>query len=88
MTHTIQTFININGESREVHLQYRTDAREALHEAMRCLSRLRPHGRDYPGLNERYEADVAEHQRRYNELTTLWNALTEEVVAIQREGGA
>lgn len=82
--HLIQPCININGQRADVHVADRLRAREAVGELFAALAALRPHGRDYPGLPERYNADLAEHTRRLLALNALEDALFNEALALHR----
>lgn len=84
---TIHPIINLNGESRQYHIDARIGLRGTLQEAMRRLSALRPHGRDYPGAEgrQRYDADLTEYQARFATLDALANVLLDEALALHRE---
>lgn len=88
MTYHIHPIINLNGESRENHVNARMDARYALQEAMKCLSALRPHGRDYPGRDnaDRFSFDLSEYNRRFAALDEIANVLLDEALTLHREG--
>lgn len=85
MTYRIRPIINLNGETRQNHIDRRIDARTALREAMARLSELRPHGRDYPNAKDRLAMDLSEYTRRFAELDALANILLDEALGLQRE---
>jgi hypothetical protein len=74
--------VNNNGTSREELIQQRIRAREAVIQAIRVMSEMRPHGRDYLGDTETYHRDRVTHDERIAVLDKLYCELLDEAVAI------
>jgi len=85
MAYRIRPIINLNGETRQNHIDRRLDARRAVHEVVARLSELRPHGRDYPNAPDRHALDLLEHDRRVAALGVLALALMDEALGLRRE---
>lgn len=81
----IRPSINLNGQTAAVHIEDRRAAMDALKAAMDALSKLSPHGRDYPAAVDRLERDIAQHRTRYAVLNDLFNILQAEALQILRE---
>lgn len=79
----MQPIININGTAREVHINFRRRALNALVELMEAVSEIRPHGRDYLGNAEAYNRDLDIHKERFAVLDKLRNEIMDEALAIQ-----
>lgn len=75
--------ININGATRESHIEARLIARQTIRDAIEAMSHIRPHGRDYLGDVGRYNDDLAIHNERQAMLNRLYNDLETEALAIQ-----
>lgn len=75
--------VNINGTSKEELIQQRSKAMLAVRQAMEVLSQLRPHGRDYCGDSQRYNADVQVHVLRFRALQDIHNDLEQEALTIE-----
>lgn len=80
----IQPTININGTSREEHIELRRKALDAINAALAALRPLAPNGRDYPGDWDRCEADRKVHFERLVALNVLADEIMREAIAIQR----
>lgn len=78
--------ININGMSREQHIQQRIDAMLAVRNVIKALSDIRPHGRDYIGDTDSYQRDLEIHAERIMVLDKLYNELHDEALSIQGNG--
>jgi hypothetical protein len=78
----MKPIININGATRESHVQARIEARAAIQAAMKAVSELRPHGRDYLGDTARLDADMKIYIERFAALTALYNELEIEALEI------
>lgn len=77
--------ININGTSREEHISMRSDALKAIQAAKNALQKLIPNGRDYPGEQDRCQADREEHYARVAQLEAIRNAIIDEAMAIMND---
>lgn len=77
--------LNLNGETAESHIEKRIKARQAIRTLMEKLGEMRPHGRDYLGDTEKYNAHLAIHTERIRWLDKLYNDLEEEAMAIHRQ---
>lgn len=78
--------ININGESRQTHIDLRLSLHDALREAMGRLKALRPHPRDYQTCDEpqrALQADLAIYIARYNHLDRLANEILGEALCLK-----
>jgi hypothetical protein len=74
--------INNNGTSRDEMIKMRLKAKRAVNAAMEALQELSPHGRDYLGNNEAWQADRAIHVARFAALDAMANDLIDEAVSI------
>lgn len=80
----IQPTININGTSREEHIELRRAALDAISATLVALRPLAPNGRDYPGDWDRCAADREKHTDRMVALHALADEIMREAIAIQR----
>jgi hypothetical protein len=78
----MKPIININGATRESHVQARLDARSSILSAITAISELRPHGRDYLGDMPRLYADMQIYNERQAMLNKLYNELEMEALEI------
>jgi hypothetical protein len=78
----MKPIININGATRESHVQARLDARAYMLKAIEAMSELRPHGRDYLGDMVRLYADMQIYNERQAMLNKLYNELEMEALEI------
>ena len=60
----------------------RIEARRAIHEALRALQELSPHGRDYIGDRDAWKRDSDIYCERFRILDAMANDLMDEAVAI------
>ena len=74
--------VNINGTSRDDLVKMRIEARRAIHEALRALQELSPHGRDYIGNRDAWKRDSDIYCERFRILDAMANDLLDEGVAI------
>jgi hypothetical protein len=74
--------VNINGTSRDNLVKMRIEARRAIHEALRALQELSPHGRDYIGNRDAWKRDSDIYCERFRILDAMANDLLDEGVAI------
>jgi hypothetical protein len=79
---TMQPIVNINGTSRDDLVKMRIEARRAIHEALRALQELSPHGRDYIGNRDAWKRDSDIYCERFRILDAMANDLLDEGVAI------
>jgi hypothetical protein len=78
----MQPIVNINGTSRDDLVKMRIEARRAVHEALRALQELSPHGRDYIGNRDAWKRDSDIYCERFRILDAMANDLLDEGVAI------
>lgn len=78
----MQPIVNINGTSRDELVKMRIEARRAIHEALRALQELSPHGRDYIGDRDAWKRDSDIYCERFRTLDAMANDLLDEGVAI------
>jgi hypothetical protein len=78
----MQPIVNINGTSRDNLVKMRIEARRAIHEALRALQELSPHGRDYIGNRDAWKRDSDIYCERFRILDAMANDLLDEGVAI------
>ncbi len=78
----MQPIVNINGTSRDELVKMRIEARRAIHEALRALQELSPHGRDYIGDRDAWKRDSDIYRERFRILDAMANDLLDEGVAI------
>jgi hypothetical protein len=78
----MQPIVNINGTSRDELVKMRIEARRAIHEALRALQELSPHGRDYIGNRDAWKRDSDIYCERFRTLDAMANDLLDEGVAI------
>lgn len=77
--------LNLNGSSMADLIEPRATARTAIVAVIEALSRAAPHGRDYPGDNDRYIADREEHDARILALHNISLELLNEAFGIQNQ---
>jgi hypothetical protein len=76
--------VNINGTKRQVLVDVRIEARDAVRAAMRALDECSPHGRDYQtAAKGQLEIYRQKHRERYAVLDRMANELEDEAIAIQ-----
>lgn len=80
----IQPTININGTSRDEHIELRRKALDAINATLAALRPLAPNERDYPGDWARCEADRKVHFDRLVALNVLADEIMREAITIQR----
>jgi hypothetical protein len=78
----MQPIVNLNGSSRDNLVNVRIEARRAIHEALRALQELSPHGRDYIGDRDAWKRDSDIYCERFRILDAMANDLMDEAVAI------
>ena len=78
----MQPIVNLNGSSRDNLVNVRIEARRAIHEALRALQELSPHGRDYIGDRDAWKRDSDIYCERFRILDAMANDLLDEGVAI------
>jgi hypothetical protein len=78
----MQPIVNLNGTSRDDLVKMRIEARRAIHEALRALQELSPHGRDYIGNRDAWKRDSDIYCERFRILDAMANDLLDEGVAI------
>lgn len=78
--------INPNGESRKNHIESRVAAHDAVRAAMKVLSELRPHGRDYPSASDSvaFTTALSGYNKRYAMLDRLANELMQEAIVLHQ----
>jgi hypothetical protein len=84
---TISPTLNINGTSAADLIDPRRAAFDGLTNVIIILQQVTPHGRDYPGDADRYDADRREHFDRLLTLNALRERVYAEAVAINRNKG-
>ena len=80
----MKPIINLNGQSAAVHVADRRKAIDALQAAFTAVAALRPHGRDYPGADEQYTTDLAEHTKWLDYLNLIERDVMQDALAIQK----
>jgi hypothetical protein len=78
----MQPIVNLNGSSRDNLVNVRIEARRAIHEALRALQELSPHGRDYIGDRDAWKRDSDIYCERFRILDAMANDLMDEAVAL------
>jgi len=78
----MRPIVNNNGDKREELVKQCTDAMDALMEAMKKLSHMAPHGRNYLGNNTRYQEDRKLYCERFNTLEKMHHEIQQEALAI------
>ena len=74
---------NLNGTSREQLIDTRLAAVRALRDAMKAMQELSPHGRDYLGNNETWQAYRMIHAARFGALDAMANDLIDEALSLR-----
>lgn len=74
--------VNINGTSRDDLVKMRIEARRAIHEALRALQELSPHGRDYIGDRDAWKRDSDIYCERFRILDAMSNDLLDEAAKL------
>jgi hypothetical protein len=67
----VTPIVNMNGTSKASLLDGYLKCREAVDTAIVALGDATPHGRDYPGADDRYKAARAEWRKMIDELVGL-----------------
>lgn len=80
----ILPIVHPNGTSRASLVDLRCAAGAKLREALEALSAMAPHGRDYYLEEGRFEAAVAQHQRRVFMVREVWKEIQDETIAISK----
>lgn len=78
--------LNPNGSSVDDLTIPRLKAVDHMLDAIVALSATVPHGRDYMGNFDAYEADREEHYTRIRRLSTIREEIFAEAVAIRKRG--
>lgn len=81
----MKPIININGATRESHVDARLIIMQNLRTVMEDLQEIKPHGRDYLGNTERYNADLNIYIERFKLLDKMFNEIQEEALAIRND---
>jgi hypothetical protein len=82
MANIMNPIVNINGDSRKTLVDTRIATIRAIEELMKALQETKPHGRNYLGDTERYNADLLIYGTRFNALDKMRNEIQEEALAI------
>jgi len=80
----MQPVVNLNGSSRDDLIAQRIALRAALMDAMKALSNMSPHLRDYSDVSD-WQRDRAVYVERFKALDRLYGEVGEEAASIAEQ---
>jgi hypothetical protein len=80
----MQPVVNLNGSSRDDLIAQRIALRSALMDAMKALSNMSPHLRDYSDVSD-WQRDRAVYVERFKALDRLYEEVGEEAASIAEQ---